>query len=153
MMKQLSGGILKLWSRDVLRRSIMKKNMFFLLFVLIVLLAPRLLVLSQAAWDYNQTEINCHGKVPTPPTGLQDQIHMFVYEATQYFVLTDQGYLLPGDEYMVSQEGWVGGGSATLLWIGKDDAKFIITYPIRDIESGHWVSISTCKWSIPLGSY
>jgi hypothetical protein len=134
----------------------MKKKKTLLLIsilTLIAFLSPRLIVLSLATWDYYHTDIICNGKIPTPPTGLKDQVYIFIYEVNRYSVLTDQGHLFPGDEYVVPQEVWVGGGAADLLWTGRNGAIFLITYPISDPESGRWISTSTCRWFAPIGDY
>jgi hypothetical protein len=129
----------------------MKKRIliFFTILVLIVLLGPRLFVLSMAVWEYYDTEIICTGMDPTPPPGLGEQVPIGVYEVLPYIVLTGRGYMYPGDEYEVGGEVWY--GMATLLFAGNDGATFVVTY--RQIDSVKGYSRSNCKWFIPVGDY
>jgi hypothetical protein len=120
--------------------------------VLVALLSPRLLVLWSATWAYYHTDITCHGTNPTPPTGLQGQVPILVYEVEPFLVLTDRGYQFPGDEYLVLGESWFG-GSVVLLWPGREGATFLVEYPVRDPESGRLISTSHCRWFAAVGDY
>jgi hypothetical protein len=129
-----------------------KKKIFFLaaILVLIALLSPRLIILSWASWKYYHTDTICHGKIPTPPTGLEDQVPLDIYEIRPYSVLTRRGYIFPGDEYEMSGEAfWF--GMAHLLWAGRDGAVFLITYEVNDPVIGY--SRPTCRWFAPVGDY
>ena len=121
------------------------KVVLFAILALIILLSPRLFILTWAAWDYYHTDIVCTGRDPTPPTGLGEQVPLSLYEVKPYSVLTDVGYTYPGDEIIVNGEGW--SGAADLLWAGKDGAVFLVT--LR--SSGH--SQITCRWFTPAGDY
>jgi hypothetical protein len=148
MMNRLSGGIsnLLVLEGDTLMKT-KKTFLLIVLFMLIVLLSPRIILLSLAAWDYYRTDITCTGRVPTPPRGFQ--VPLDIYEIKPFSILTRRGYIFPGDEYRIWSESWF--GMANLLWAGKDGATFLITFTVNDTVDGN--SRSTCRWFAPLGDY
>ncbi len=127
----------------------------FLIIMLIVLVwqAPRLIVLTLSTWDYFHTETICTGSSPIPPTGSWDEIFVDVEEVNSLYVLTDQGKLFIGDEYLVPEEFNVGGGAADLLWIDNNGATFMLYYPISDHETNKFITYSRCRWFLPKGVY
>jgi hypothetical protein len=127
----------------------------FLIIVLIILVwqTPRWIVLIGASWDYIQTKTICTGLMPLPPTGEYDKVLATILEVSDFFVITDQGKLFIGDEYLVPQEFHTGGGSVVLLWIDNKGATFSVLYKIRDPDTNKYISSSKCRWFLPKGVY
>jgi hypothetical protein len=122
----------------------MKKKIILLLVVLAlaVFLTPRIYILSLTTWEYYHTNEIC------PESGRVT--HFPLYEIKPYAVLTDRGYMYPGDAYDVGGEGsWY--GMVTLLLAGQDGATFLVTYPVDDPVKGY--SRPICKWFVPIGDY
>jgi hypothetical protein len=129
----------------------MKKKIFITVAVLalIVLLGPRFLILSMATWEYFHTDLVCTGRDPTPPAELGEQFPFPLYEVGPYKVITDRGYMYPGDEYRVWGESWF--GMVTLLWAGGDGAVFTVTFESNNPVTRY--SRPTCRWFPSLGDY
>ncbi len=130
----------------------MKKKLLiiFVILVFLVLLGPRIYILSVATWQYYHADIVCSGREPTPPEGLGNQIPLLLYEVRPYTVITDRGHMYPGDEYEVTGEGsWY--GIATLIWAGRDGAVFVATFVANDPVKGY--SRLQCRWFVPIGDY
>lgn len=130
----------------------MKKKIVFwvVAFTICVFLFPRFYNLVTYTLAYSQTETICIGYAPTPPTGLGEEVPWSPSEVRPYTVITDRGYMYPGDEYDVPGEGsWY--GMITLLFAGKDGATFLVFYPINDPIKGY--SRVTCRWFVPVGDY
>jgi len=118
--------------------------------VLVVILVPRIVVVTEGVWDFLHTNKLCYGRDPTPPDEYANQIPFPLYKVTPYSVVTDRGFMFPGDEYEVTGEGdWI--GMVTLLWAGKDGAYFLVDFDIDDPINDY--SRSTCKWYTPIGDY
>lgn len=130
----------------------MKKKIFTVVAILAlaVLLGPRLLILSMATWEYYHTDLVCTGRDPTPPADLGEQFPFPLYEVGPYKVITDRGFMYPGNEYEIAGEGnWF--GMVTLLWAGRDGAIFTVTFESNDPVYGY--SRPTCRWFTPVGGY
>lgn len=130
----------------------MKKKIFVVVatLVLAVSLGPRLLILSIATWEYYHTGLVCLGRDLTPPADLGNQFPFPLYEIRPYAVITDRGYMYPGDEYEITGEGnWL--GMVTLLWAGRDKAVFAVTFEANDPVNGY--SRPVCRWFTPVGDY
>lgn len=120
-----------------------------IVFILVLLLGPRLLILSLAAWEYYHTDVVCTGRDPTPPPNLGEEFPFSLYEVRPYKVITDKGYMYPGDEYRVWGEDWF--GMVTLLWAGRSGAVFAVTFEANDPVHGSLRP--TCRWFTPIGNY
>lgn len=133
----------------------MLKKIFLLVAVVtfIALFGLRLLILSFGIWDYSHTDISCsEAHLPIGQAQLEGRLPltMVVFEVKPFAVLTDRGYMYPGDEYEALGEAvWY--GMATLISVGKEGATFLVMYPVDDPINGY--SRQNCKAFIPTGEY
>jgi hypothetical protein len=132
---------------------IKKVILFGAIVALILLIGPRLIALSLGAWDYYNTDVSCPDVHLLSSMGqLESQLPltMLVFEVKPYAVLTDRGYMFPGDEYQAYGEGhWY--GSAILLFLGMDGATFLVSYPVDDPISDY--SRQNCRSFVPVRDY
>ncbi len=121
-------------------KKIIVKYVAILTFILIF--GARIYVLIVAGWDYFHTEEICLDS--------QTPFAMTIYEIKPYTVVTDQGNMYLGDEYMaIGPIGW--DGSADLLWISPKGAVFLSIYRIDDPTEGF--SSGHCRWFVSSEDY
>jgi hypothetical protein len=91
--------------------------------------------------------------MPINPPDSWQQVGVGIIEVNNLYVLTDQGKLFIGGEYLLPQDYYNGGDAADLLWIDNKGATFMLYYPIRDHETHEYISSSQCKWFKSKGVY
>jgi hypothetical protein len=115
-----------------------KKIIFFAILIILILLAPRLFIVSMAVRDYFGTTKTCSSQ----PS--------YIFSVKPFTVITDRGTLYPGDEYVMTGEGaWY--GMTTLIFVGSNGAYFYDVRPVDDPVKGQ-LRIG-CRLFVPIGDY
>ncbi len=107
-----------------------KRWVFLVLFLIVLLLSPRLYVLGYGAWQYFHTEETCLSR-PVP---------ILITDIRTISVDTNLGTMYPGDEQGVYGEGVVF-GLLTLLSVDRQGATFVVDY-----RSGKEYRV--CRWRL-----
>jgi hypothetical protein len=125
----------------------MKKRVITLVIALVLMIVsgPRWFILAVASWEYYQTDVVCTGIVPIPPREIGGPAPILLYEVGPYGVITAQGAMYPGDEYIMVGDAL--SGVATLVWLGKDGANFTVRFD--SLSHPEYI----CKWFVPIGDY